>query len=72
MSPTLLEGFLFFLLATLLVAYVWALYRTWRAQRSPSAKDRPAIPFIPGVNGSAENPGNQAAAQGEQNRGNGV
>jgi hypothetical protein len=43
MSPTLLEGLLFLMLAALLAVYIGVLVRAWLPQRRrPAAEDRPA------------------------------
>lgn len=48
MSPTLLEGLLFLLLAALLAAYIGTLVFAWWAQRrGPSSEDRPAALSMP-------------------------
>lgn len=63
MSPTLLEGLLFLLLAALLAAYIGTLVFAWWAQRrDPSSEDRPAALPMPEEDQFAVTRGTQNAA----------
>lgn len=63
MSPTLLEGLLFLLLAALLAAYIGTLVFTWWGQRRGApAEERPAALPIPEEDRSAVTRGTQNAA----------
>lgn len=64
MSPTLLEGLLFLLLAALLAAYIAVLVRAWLPQRrGPTAEDRPAAPPAPGPDRAVATPGTNGATE---------
>ncbi len=63
MSPTLLEGLLFLLLAALLAAYIGVLVFTWWGQRRGApAEDYPAVLPTPGEERPAITRGTQNAA----------
>ena len=67
MSPTLLEGLLFLLLAALLAVYIGVLVRAWLPQRrGPTAEDRPAAPPAPGPDRAVAAQGTNAATQGDE------
>ena len=70
MSPTLLEGLLFLLLAALLAAYIGGLVYAWWPQRRRSAgstaEDRPAAPQTPGPDRAVAARSTHAAAEGEE------
>ena len=60
MSPTLLEGLLFLLLAALLAAYIGVLVFAWLPQRrGPPAEDRPAALPTPGPDRAVATRGTQ-------------
>ena len=68
MSPTLLEGLLFLLLAALLAAYIGVLVFVWLpARRSRAAGDRPAALPTPDGDRAVVTRGTNAAAEGNEN-----
>jgi hypothetical protein len=64
MSPTLLEGLLFLLLAALLAAYSGTLIFAWRARRraTPAAAQPPALPAA-GLDAAATLPAEPAESE---------